>query len=136
MKTIADRISHLSPCTEAVTWLGDQTDVADAWNSCPRGDWLLWLAGRVGVERTVLVKSAAGCARLVLHLVPAGEDRPRLAIAAAEAWATEPNENNRNKAAEAAWAAWTAADFNLFAIAEWAVTDQPIEALYPAEVKP
>ena len=33
-------------------------------------------------------------------------------------------------------AAAARAAFNLFAIAEWAVTDQPIEALYPVEVKP
>ena len=30
---------------------------------------------------------AAQCARTALHLIPAGEDRPRSAIEAAEAWA-------------------------------------------------
>ena len=39
-------------------------------------------------------------------------------------------------AAEGPDSAEAAADFNLIAIAEWAITDLPIETLYPAEVKP
>ena len=43
------------------------------------------------------------------------------------------------KAAKATWAAQKAAkrttDLDLIHIAEWAVTDQPIEALYPEVAK-
>jgi hypothetical protein len=61
-----------------------------------------------------------------------GKDRTAAAArAAAAAW-----EAAAAQAAVEAWAeAWVEA-FNLFAIAEWAITEQPIEALYPAEVKP
>ena len=104
-KTVASRISKFSPCTEAVTWLGKQTDVTEAWNTCPRGDWLLWISGRVGIERTILVKSAAACARLALVYVKEGELRPLRAIEAAEAWASDPTEENRKTAAYAVYAA-------------------------------
>lgn len=38
------------------------------------------------VDRRAAVWAACQCARTVLHLVPEGEDRPRLAIETAEAW--------------------------------------------------
>ena len=59
----------------------------DRWQRCPRGDWLLWLAGRAGVDRRSMVLAACAIAREVLHLVPADEPRPLYAIEAAEAWA-------------------------------------------------
>lgn len=34
------------------------------WNECPRGDWLLAIAERIGVEHTHLVKAAVACARI------------------------------------------------------------------------
>jgi hypothetical protein len=47
---------------------------------------MLWLAERVEIERTLLVLSACDCARTALPYVPAGEDRPRVAIETTEAW--------------------------------------------------
>jgi hypothetical protein len=122
-KTILSRIERYAPCGAACKWLDNQSDITKAWNTCPLGDWLLWIAGKLDVDRTLLVKSAAGCARMVLHLVPEGEDRPRLAIEAAEAWANEPNKTNKKKAAEAragAWAAWTEGGTAMAARAAWA----------------
>lgn len=34
------------------------------WTECPRGDWLLGIAERIGVEHMHLVKAAALCARV------------------------------------------------------------------------
>jgi hypothetical protein len=34
------------------------------WNECPRGDWLLGIAVRVGVEHVALVRAAIACARI------------------------------------------------------------------------
>ena len=57
--------------------------------------------------KDVSVTLAIRFARSVLHLVPAGEERARLAIEAANRWLAEPTEENR----AAAWAAcWAAAD--------------------------
>ena len=53
------------------------------WNECPRGDWLLGIAERIGVEHTDLVRAAVAAARVadpvpeataLLDLVEAGAD--------------------------------------------------------------
>ncbi|MFH2202640.1 MAG: hypothetical protein ABIJ96_05970, partial [Elusimicrobiota bacterium] len=68
--------------------------------------------------------AVAACVRTTLRYVPAGEDRPRLAIEAAEQWAADPTEENRaaaetaGAAAEtAAWAAGAAAETAAWAAA-------------------
>jgi hypothetical protein len=82
----AARLRDLRACPEAIAWVGDR-DAETAWNECERGDWMLWLLGMLDVLRQDLVLAACACARLSLPLVPEGEDRPRLAIEAAEDWA-------------------------------------------------
>jgi hypothetical protein len=72
-------------CPQAIAWVGQRT-AQQAWDQCPHGDWLLWVADRVGIDRKLLVLAACGCARLALEYVRPGEDRPRLAIETAEAW--------------------------------------------------
>jgi hypothetical protein len=94
MMTWRDRILALYPCTEAREWLAtvpDDWTAEQAWCECKRGDWMLWIAGRLGVDRVVLVRVACAVARSVLHLVPPGEERPRLALEAAEAWCEDPS---------------------------------------------
>jgi hypothetical protein len=82
-----DVLADMGACDEALAWVGERT-AAEAWLECPRADWLLWYAARVGVDRRRIVLAACDCARSVLPLVPSGEDRPRLAIEAAERWAS------------------------------------------------
>lgn len=72
-------------CEPALNWLGDR-DPETAWRECPRADWMLWAAGRLDVDRKTQVTIACRIARKVLHLVPAGEDRPRIAIETTERW--------------------------------------------------
>ena len=102
-------INHLHPCAEAAEWLETQPDVATAWNCCQRGDWMMWLLTNLPTPKDVSVTLAIRFARSVLHLVPAGEERPRLAIEAAERWLAEPTEDNRAAARAACWAADAAA---------------------------
>jgi len=92
-------LTRLDACREAREWSAGKT-LEQAWAECPRGDWLLWLAGRLDIDRKVLVHATCACARLALPHVPAGERRPLKSIEAVEAWAW---------AAEAAAAAWAAA---------------------------
>ena len=106
------------PCSDALDWLDTlppETTPAEAWELCLRGDWLLWIAGAVGVARALLVLCACDCAERVLHLVPAGEDRPRAAIEAARRWAA--GEATIEEAREAAYAARAALDDALDAAA-------------------
>src|SRR3954469_2021706 len=72
-----------------LSWLRDtgaQRDVIDGltpfardwptlWNECPRGDWLLGIATRLGVRHEALVVAAVSCANVAKEL--AGAD-PRV----------------------------------------------------------
>jgi hypothetical protein len=68
---------------EPIAWLrasGAQADVIDGlarlakdwptlWNECPRGDWLLGIAVKLGAPHTEAVLAAIGCARVSADLV-------------------------------------------------------------------
>jgi hypothetical protein len=88
-----DALVALDACDEAVEWAHGYDSLEAAWADCQRGDWMLWLAGHCAGDqpysdaRRPLVLAACACARLALPHVPAGEDRPRVAIETAEAWA-------------------------------------------------
>ena len=72
------------PATE---WLLRQPDARTAWETCRRGDWMLYQLGATRqVSRQRLVACACECARLALRYAQAGDDRPRIAIETAEAW--------------------------------------------------
>ena len=131
MKSTKDILTELGACAEAVKWAGRKTP-KKAWETCKRGDWLLWIADKLNVGRKLLVLAACACARTALKYVPAGEERPRLAIEAAERWADNPTEKNKvaawaaaGDAGAVAWAAawaaaaaraaaWTAGDAGIF----------------------
>ena len=42
-----EQLRELKPCEKALRWLAENgiTDLADAWDRCHRGDWMLWLDG-------------------------------------------------------------------------------------------
>lgn len=108
---LGEYLRSMNACSESVRWAeGYGTDWPSAWTQCPRGDWMLWIAGMVAVDRKLLVLAACACARRALVHVPAGEDRPRLAIETAERWARgEAGFEEVRKAATAAWEAATEA---------------------------
>jgi len=122
-KTAVSFQSHLraiDACYEAREWAKDKT-AREAWDTCDRSDWLLWWVAKDKKNaKREIVKVACEIARLALPFVKAGEDRPRLAIEAAEAWADDPTEENLERvrraraytyaAAYAAYAADAAAD--------------------------
>ena len=39
-------IFNEKPCQDAIDWLETQPDLATAWETCPRGDWLWWALQR------------------------------------------------------------------------------------------
>jgi hypothetical protein len=68
-------------CSDAVEWCRTQPDLPTAWMVCERGDWMMWLAGRLlehlppeHPQRRRLTLAAVECAELVRHLWRA-EDR-------------------------------------------------------------
>ncbi|NLN02939.1 MAG: hypothetical protein GX174_13715 [Lentisphaerae bacterium] len=43
--TTVEQLRELKPCAKALEWLAENgiTELADAWDRCHRGDWMLWL---------------------------------------------------------------------------------------------
>ena len=125
MREHVESLRRLRACIEATQWAESQPDAETAWRRCPRGDWLLWVAARLDIDRKRLVRAACACARTALSHVPAGEERPRIAIETAEAWARgEATLDDVRRAVQAASAAVFAANaaFADFAAAAYAAT--------------
>ena len=80
MQDFINKLEELDACSEAIGWVETQETIEQAWQNCERGDWLLWLIGKLDIDRKRLVLAACECARLSLHLVPEDEDRPKIAI--------------------------------------------------------
>ena len=111
-------------CGEATDWIieNKHLSLTKLWQTCPQGDWMLWLAAVVKVEHKLLVLSACDCAERALRFVPKGEDRPRQAIDVTRAWC-------RGKATleQVQWAAWAAES------AAWAAAESAESAESAAE---
>jgi len=90
--TAFDRLLiELDACGEAQQWSRGKS-LATVWATCERGDWLLWLCGRMVDKkgwptRQQLVLAACACAEPALKYVKTGEDWPHIAIATAIRWA-------------------------------------------------
>ena len=116
-------LERMLACDDAVAWCRTQPDLPTAWAACERPDWLLWLAGRTGAKHELLVLVACEIAETVLHMVPAGEDRPRLAIETSRAWmrGEASLDQVRMAAADADYAVWATTSATS-AYAVWATT--------------
>jgi len=96
MKATIKNLKSLNVSTEAIKWAETQPDPQTAWDNCERGDWMLWLLGKLSDDpysesRKKLVLTACQCARPSLKYIPEGEERPLKAIETAEAWANGKN---------------------------------------------
>ena len=89
IETYIKKIQALHACEEAVEAAGKYTTSQELWDDCGRGDWMLWLIARTQHDRKQLVLATCACLRLSLKYVPAGENRPRMAIETAEKWARD-----------------------------------------------
>ena len=133
---LLDILKTHKACGEAIKWVvSHPSDSAETiWSECDRGDWMLWMSAKIGVDRKMIALAACGCARSVLHLVPVGEDRPRIAIETAEAWAAGiATLAEVRAAADAAYAyAADAADAAAYADAAYAAYAAAADAVYAA----
>jgi hypothetical protein len=130
VKVLIEFLKKSEACAPALKWLETQPDVQTAWTNCERGGWLLWLLIKLGTDRKKIVKVACKCARLSLHLVKKGEERPRIAIETAEAWTRgEATLGGVKKAAASAYAAAYAA---YAAYTSATATDSAAAAAYAA----
>ncbi len=89
-----DTLVRLSACSDAVAWARAYPDLPTAWAACDRGDWMLWLAGKLAgppgdASRIPLVRAACDCAELALQVWEARDPdsrRPHEALAVARRW--------------------------------------------------
>ena len=80
-----DWLKHNDACTDAYEWaesLGFELETI--YNTCERGEWLLWWAGRRDIDRKVLVKAAVECAALALPYTD--DQRVHDCISVTRAW--------------------------------------------------
>ena len=61
MSTLQYQLRSMRACAAAVNWVGTR-DLRKAWDECQRGDWMLWLLGRMSIDRKLLVQACCDCA--------------------------------------------------------------------------
>ena len=62
-------LQKLNACKDAIEWAGDKS-WQEIYNTCHRGDWLLWLFKRTNPDDLQLLTLAKGhCANTVRHLM-------------------------------------------------------------------
>src|SRR5215471_15219999 len=108
----------LGACSEALSWSKGKS-LKIVWETCERGDWMLWLAGKMidaegWPSRQDVVLAACDCVEPALKYVAKDEDRPRKCTDVARRWAEgkasiEELRTARRDADAAASAAYAAA---------------------------
>ena len=137
MKDWVRKIGELNACREALKWAEGFDSLKEAWAVCERGDWMLWLLGKLSgapetKSRKKLVLTACECARLSLKYVKKGEERPLKSIETAEKWARGEAGITLDDVGHAAYAANTAATSYAAYAANTAATSYAAAAAYSA----
>jgi len=100
-------LEDLNACNEAKEWVENKS-IDEAVAACHRGDWLLWLAHKIKIDKKNLALAKGHCANTVRHLMK--DDRSIAAVDAAIKYGNgEISENELNAAYAAAYAAAAAA---------------------------
>ena len=110
MIDVADTLRRLGACGDQSDWLDPSWDAPTAWAKCQHPRHMLWLLGEVSADRRVIVAIACDTTETTRVYVPAGEERPRVAIETARRWARgEATLEEVQAARRGAWAAAAAA---------------------------
>jgi len=108
MKTFKQYLESLKACAAAIKWAGDKP-IEQVVTDCHRGDWLLWLAKKCGVELQPLTLAKGHCANTVRHLM--SDERSLIAVDVAIAFGEgRATRDELDTYAAAAYAAVTDAD--------------------------
>ena len=62
-------IEKFNACKESIAFRENYSDFKSAWENCPRGDWMLWIAKKLKVDLLKLTTAKALCANTVRHLM-------------------------------------------------------------------
>ncbi len=85
MLTLQQQLNLIGTCRDGCVWASKYKQPLVAWRACDRGDWLLWLAVKLGVNRADVVLAASECAMLVLDYMM--DERSRRGLNLATQWA-------------------------------------------------
>jgi len=97
-------ILKYTPCREALEFRNQFSTFQEAWQACPRGDWMLWLAAKMKINKRLLTLAKGRCAETVKHLMK--DERSIRAIEAVIAYGNgEIDDKELTTYAEAAYAA-------------------------------
>lgn len=72
---------------DLVAWADAFAGWRELWDACPRGDWLLGMAARLGAADRAVVAGAVACAELALDHLEGADPRALAALEAARAFA-------------------------------------------------
>jgi hypothetical protein len=104
MKT-SEAIEKLNPCVDGAKYLRKHETLETAWEHCPRGDWMLWLARKLNADIRMLTLAKGLCASTVKHLMK--DKRSVVAIESAIAFGRgEIGQKELDAAASTAYAAY------------------------------
>ena len=75
IKQYIEYLENLNACSEPIKWSKQFETSQDAWENCERGDWMLWLLGKIAGKpgsdsRRKLVLCSAKCARTAWEWMP------------------------------------------------------------------
>ena len=111
----------LNACNEAREWASNKS-IDEIWATCHRGDWMLWLARKLNIDKRVLTLAKGHCANTVRHLMK--DERSiaavDMAIKYGEGNATDSELAAAADAAYDATAAYAAAAYAAYATAAYA----------------
>jgi hypothetical protein len=131
-KTMKFEIEIYSPCREAVEYRKGFDTFRQAWDACPRGDWMLWLASAVRVNKRLLTLAKGRCAETVKHLMQ--DERSVRAVETAIAYGLgEATDEQLATAADAAADA-AVAEYYAACAAEYAAEYAAVAAYSAADV--
>lgn len=74
-------ILQFDPCISAIDYYETKDSFDQAWEDCHRGDWMLWIAYRLGVNERKFFLAKARCAKTVFHLMEHKECRNAVEVA-------------------------------------------------------
>ena len=63
-----NKLIELKACQAAREWAADKT-IEEIWATCHRGDWMLWLARKLNIDKRPLTLAKGLCANTVRHLM-------------------------------------------------------------------
>ena len=80
MKTLTNlkQLKQLAPCESGYKFAASKNSLIEAWETCERGDWMLWFASKLGCPLQLLTLAKGKSAETVIHLMR--DDRSRNAV--------------------------------------------------------